>query len=199
METNTQKKSTLTKDTKDNSTPGVDFFEQLWKGSWTYIKTVVDIVREPVIILDKNLCVLAANESFYRTFQVEMTDTENTLVYKLGNGQWDIPDLRRLLEDILPKNSFFKGFKVTHNFPSIGRKVMILNARQIYYQGDAGANKIPPIILLAMEDVTELMDIAGSFTGHANKLEAKYAGRADTMETLIKKLQKDIDELKHMK
>lgn len=196
IQKNTEKKSTTN---KDDSTSGVDFFTKMWAGSWIYIKTVVDIVREPVIILDKNLCVLAANESFYRTFQVEMNDTENTLVYKLGNGQWDIPDLRRLLEDILPKNSFFKGFKVTHNFPSIGRKVMILNARQIYYHNDTGSAKVPPIILLAMEDVTEIMDIAESFAGQANELEVKYASRADTIETLLAKLQKDIDELKHMK
>ena len=68
----------------------------------------MDIVREPVLILDKNLQVLAANDPFYRTFQVEAKDTEKKIVYELGNGQWDIPDLRKLLEDILPKNTFFK-------------------------------------------------------------------------------------------
>lgn len=99
-----------------------DFFGRLWEESWIYIKTVVDVVREPVLILDKNLCVLAANETFYKTFQVNKKETENTLVYKLGNGQWDIPELKSLLEDILPGNTFFNGFEVTHSFPNIGKK-----------------------------------------------------------------------------
>ena len=89
---------------------GADFFGRLWEESWTYIKTVVDVVHEPVLILDKDLRVMAANESFYRTFQVEPKDTEHQIVYELGNGQWNIPSLKKLLEDILPKNSFFKGF-----------------------------------------------------------------------------------------
>lgn len=194
----TQSKNPLPQNNKTTS-KGIDFFTQMWEGSWIYIKTIVDVVREPVIILDKNLCVLAANESFYRTFQVELKDTEDTLVYKLGNGQWDIPELRRLLEDILPKNTFFNSFKVTHNFPSIGRKVMILNGRQIHYKNDAGQTDIPPIILLAMEDITELIDIADSFAGHASELEAAFEKRVDGFEKNLAKLQTEIHELKYMK
>src|SRR3989344_7065813 len=104
---------------------GTDFVKYFWEESWTYIKTVVDIVRQPILILDKDFRVMAANESFYRTFQVELKDTEGKIVYGLGNGQWNIPALRKLLEDILPKNTFFKGFEATHNFPFIGRKVML--------------------------------------------------------------------------
>lgn len=185
---------------KESAAPdGVDFFTQMWEGSWTYIKTVVDVVHEPVIILDNNLCVLAANDSFYRTFQVEMKETENNLVYKLGNGQWDIPDLRRLLEDILPKNTFFKGFKVIHTFPSIGRKVMILNARQIHYHGDSGGTKIPPIILLAMEDVTEMMDIAEAIAGQASELETAFSKRSDYFEKQLAALEKEVAKLKGAK
>ncbi len=175
---------------------GADYFEQLWEESWTYIKTVVDVVREPVVILDKNLCVLAANDPFYSTFQVDQKETENTLVYKLGNGQWDIPDLRRLLEDILPKNTFFKGFKVMHEFPAIGRKIMILNARQIHYRGDSSSEKVPPIILLAMEDVTEMMDVAESFAGHIEQVEKKFFERVDGFETQLKTLQAELAQLK---
>ncbi|MFA7715221.1 MAG: PAS domain-containing protein, partial [Candidatus Paceibacterota bacterium] len=87
---------------------GADFVERFWEKSWTYIKTVVDVVREPVLILDKDLRVMAANEAFYRIFQVESKDTEKKIVYELGNGQWNIPSLKKLLEDILPKNTFFK-------------------------------------------------------------------------------------------
>src|SRR5689334_3748764 len=89
----------------------VDFFNNLWDESWTYIKTVVDIVREPVLILDKDLHVMVANDSFYRIFQVEAKDTQHKLVYDLGDGQWNIPALRKLLDEILPKNTFFKGFE----------------------------------------------------------------------------------------
>ncbi len=175
---------------------GVDFFAQMWQDSWTYIKTVVNVVHEPVLILDKNLYVLAANESFYRMFQVEMNETENTLVYKLGNGQWDIPDLRRLLEDILPKNTFFKGFKVTHDFPSIGRKIMILNARQIHYRGDKNSIACPPIIMLAMEDVTEMMEVAESFADHISSVETKLSEQSTSTQAIIKQLQIDVAELK---
>src|SRR3989339_107369 len=145
---------------KDLKPMGEDFFERLWEESWTYIKTVVDVVREPVLILDHDLKVMAANESFYRMFQVEVKDTENKIVYELGNGQWNIPALKKLLEDILPQNTFFKGFEVSHDFPVIGHKIMILNARQIRSKEENAKKMLPPIILLAMEDVTDMMIVA---------------------------------------
>ena len=169
-----------------------DFFKALWQESWVYIKTVVDIVREPVLILDKDFRVLAANEPFYNTFQAEPYGTEGKIVYELGNGQWDIPDLRKLLEDILPKRTFFKGFEVAHDFPAIGRKIMILNARQIHFKEEADS----PIILLAMEDVTEMMAIAETFAGHAGRLESKLEEKTQELETHIEKLEKEINELK---
>ena len=172
-----------------------DFFKHLWNESWTYIKTVVDVVREPVLILDKNFRVMAANDSFYRTFSVESKDTEGKMVYDLGNGQWNIPALRKLLEDILPKNTFFKGFEVSHEFPSIGRKVMILNARQIHFNNDKTSELIPPIILLAIEDVTEIMVVAETLAGHANQLEEKLMGRIQKLEMYVKKLEKEVNEL----
>jgi chemotaxis protein methyltransferase CheR len=172
-----------------------DFVSRFWEESWTYIKTVVDVVREPVLILNKDLRVLAANESFYRTFQVDPKDTEKKIVYELGNGQWDIPALRKLLDDILPKHTFFNGFEVTHEFQTIGRKVMMLNARRIYTE-HAATGILPPIILLAMEDVTEMMAIAETLAIHANQLEAKLVERTQKLETHIGKLQKEIEELK---
>lgn len=167
-----------------------NFFEGLWEESWTYIRTVVDIVREPVLILDKDLHVMVANESFYRTFQVEAQDTEKKLVYDLGDGQWNIPALRKLLDDILPKNTFFKGFEVIHEFPAIGRKVMLLNARQIH------SKQLPPIILLAMEDVTEMMAVAETLANHANAAEMRCAEKTQKLELLIGKLEEEINELK---
>lgn len=169
---------------------------RLWDESWTYVKTVVDVVREPLLILDKDLRVMTANESFYRTFQVEADDTEHRVVYELGNGQWNIPALKKHLEDILSRNSFFKGFEVTHEFPFIGRKIMILNARRIHFSEDAASESFPPVILLAMEDVTDMMVIAQTLAGHANHLEAKLAERSQKLEAHIGVLEKEIKELK---
>ncbi len=175
---------------------GASFFERLSAEGWTYIKTVVDVVREPVLILNKDLCVMAANESFYKMFQVEEKDTTHTHVYELGNGQWNIPSLRDLLEDILPKNTFLKGFEVAHEFPSIGRKVMILNARQIHFQEESASKIFPPIILLAIEDVTEMMKIAETMAKHSNQLEIKLAERTQNLEIHIGELVKEINKLK---
>lgn len=174
----------------------VDFFERLWEKSWTYIKTVVDVVREPVLILDEKFCVLAANEPFYRMFQVEQKDTENRLVYELGNGQWDIPALRKLLENILPKNTFFKGFEVTHDFPLIGRKVMILNARQIHFREDIVSGPAPHIIMLAMEDITEMMDVAEMLARHTTEFQATIVERTGKLEMHIQELEDEIRDLK---
>ncbi|MEK7479748.1 MAG: hypothetical protein AAB665_00500 [Patescibacteria group bacterium] len=174
---------------------GADFFERLWDESWTYIKTVVDVVREPILILDKDLRVMVANESFYRAFQVEAKDTEGTVVYELGNGQWNIPALRKLLEDILPKNTFFKGFEVSHEFPFIGRKVMILNARQIHKENTASV-LFPPIILLAMEDITDMMAVAETLAEHAKQFEAKLTERTEKLGDHIEKLEREINALK---
>ena len=181
---------TLNKQEKNRS----DFAEIMWAESWTYIKTVVDTVREPFLVLDENLCVMAANESFYRTFQVEENDTKQKLVYELGNGQWDIPQLKKLLENILPKNTFFKGFEVSHDFPLIGKKVMILNARRIYRDEPGGSN-FPPIILLAMEDVTEMVGVAEMLANHARKFELEIADRTLKLEVHIKELERQISKL----
>ena len=109
-----------------------------------------DSIREPLVVLDSNLKVLKANLSFYRTFKVKPEETDGISIYDLGNRQWDIPKLRELLEDILPQNSIFNDFEVEHNFLTIGKKIMHLNARRIY----SGAKKTE-LILLAIEDVTE--------------------------------------------
>ena len=139
---------------------------------------------------------MAANDSFYRLFQTELKDTEGKVVYELGNGQWNIPPLKKLLEDILPRNTFFKGFEVAHEFPYIGRKVMILNARQIHPKEETPANLFPPIILLAMEDVTDMMLVAETLASHANQFEAKLADRTQKLEAQLLKLGEEITDLK---
>lgn len=186
--------------TQTNQEPiNSDFFERLWERSWSYIKTVVDVVREPVLVLDKDFKVLVANEPFYRTFHVEPEDTESRVVYELGDGQWNIPALKKLLEDILPKNTFFKGFEVIHDFPFIGHKVMVLNARQIHFSPEDGSTskKFPPIILLAIEDITDMMVIAETLVGHTKQLEEKFSERTLKLEEYVKKLEKEVHGLKN--
>jgi len=175
---------------------GPDFFERLWEESWTYIKTVVDVVREPVLILDKDLRIIAANEPFYETFKVTQKDTNKKIVYEIGNGQWNIPTLKKLLEDILLKDTFFKGFEVIHTFPSIGRKIMILNARQIHFKEDTTSELFPPIIMLAMEDVTAMMSTAEKLASHVKDFETTLTERTLNFESVIGTLQKEIISLK---
>jgi len=111
---------------------------------------VLGSVREPLVVLDSDLKVLKANHPFYETFKVRPEGTEGRVIYDLGNRQWDIPKLRELLEDILPRNTAFNDFEVEHDFETIGRKIMHLNARRIYRD-----SKQTRMILLAIEDVTE--------------------------------------------
>jgi two-component system CheB/CheR fusion protein len=111
---------------------------------------IVETVRQPVLVLDAGLKVMSANRSFYQTFNVRPEQTEGRRIYELGNRQWDIPELRRLLETILPRQTSLADFEVEHEFPYIGRRAMLLSARQIL---DA-ENKATQMILLAMEDVT---------------------------------------------
>ncbi len=172
-----------------------EFIKKVWEESWTYIRTVVDIMHEPILILDKELRVMAANDCFYQRFMVEPKDTEGKIVYDLGNGQWDIPALRKLLEDILPKHIHFKGFEVEHNFPNIGHKVMILNARQIYFTEDASTKIFPPTIILAMEDVTDMMAVAESLADRTRQFETKVTERTTRLESQIHELTKALAAL----
>src|SRR5213082_1539137 len=114
----------------------------------TYAQNIVDTVREPLLILDATLRVRSGNRAFYQTFKVSPEETEDRLIYELGNGQWDIPELRTLLEDIVPKSSVFNDFELEHTFPVIGRRVMLLNARKLQ------AGRHGELLVLAMEDVT---------------------------------------------
>ena len=112
-------------------------------------ESIVATVSEPLVVLDGGFRVLQANPSFYRTFAVSATGTVGVNLYKLGHGQWDIPALRRLLEQVLPQSSCFEDFEVEHDFPHVGRRVMLLNGRQLLR-----AEGRTPLILLAIRDVT---------------------------------------------
>jgi PAS domain S-box-containing protein len=115
-----------------------------------YAESIVETVREPLLVLDADLKIVSANLNFYRTFKVTPDETIGSFIYDLGNKQWNIPKLRELLEEVLPEKQVFDNFEVTHTFQDIGHKVMLLNARQIYRK-DIGTK----MILLAIEDITE--------------------------------------------
>jgi two-component system CheB/CheR fusion protein len=112
-------------------------------------EAIVDTVREPLIVLNKELRVVSASRTFYRNFKVTPEETVGRQIYELGNRQWDIPTLRKLLEQILPHDQSFDDFAVEHNFPVIGHHKMLLNARRIV---DSTGNT--QMILLAMEAVS---------------------------------------------
>jgi len=121
----------------------------------TFADDIIGTLREPFVVLDAELRVKKANRSFYDSFHVSKEETENRLVYDLGNGQWDIPGLRKLLDDVLARNQSVHDFEVEHSFPILGRKTMLLNARP--FPPDS---KHPELILLAVEDVTVLRERA---------------------------------------
>jgi PAS domain-containing protein len=109
-------------------------------------QAIVDTVREPVLVFDKDLRVIAASRSFYSVFKVSPSDTQGRLLYELGDGQWDIPKLRVLLEKLIPEHGLMEGYEVDHEFPGLGH---CLNARQVFYEGGADTT-----ILLGIEDIT---------------------------------------------
>jgi PAS domain S-box-containing protein len=128
---------------------------------------IIETVREPLLVLDSDLRVLKANRSFYDSFKVTPEETIGKLIYDLGNRQWDIPKLRTLLEEILPKDNKFDDYEVEHVFSSIGHKIMLLNARRIS-QEETGSQ----MILLAIEDITEQMRLQRELAERTRDAEA---------------------------
>jgi len=113
-------------------------------------QAIVDTIRGPLLVLDKDLRVVAASRSFYLSFRVERQNVQGLPIYALGDGQWNIPELRLLLEKILPRATVMEGYEVEHDFVGLGRRKMLLNARTVFYEDNTRS-----LILLAIEDVTE--------------------------------------------
>ncbi len=120
-----------------------------------YADDIIATLREPFLVLDGDLRVKTANRSFYDTFQVSQDETEHRFVHELGDGQWNIPSLRKLLDEVFSLNHSVHDFEVQHTFPGLGRKAMLLNARPFPPDSDH-----PELILLAMEDVSALRERA---------------------------------------
>ncbi len=120
------------------------------KDGITLAQAVVDTVRDPLVVLDHDLRVVAASRSFYKTFRLAREDVRGHLLYEIDGGQWDIPELRELLETISNGQAAVEGYEVDREFPAIGRRVMLLNARKVFYEQGAHST-----VLLAFEDVTD--------------------------------------------
>jgi chemotaxis protein methyltransferase CheR len=118
--------------------------------AWILAHAIVDTVREPLIVLDQDLRVVAASQSFYARFKVDPEVTLGKPLYELGDGQWDIPRLRVLMGKIIPEKGTMEDYEVEHDFPGLGLRTMLLNARKVFYKTGAHTT-----ILLGIEDVTE--------------------------------------------
>jgi len=142
---------------------------------------IVNTIAEPFLVLDSDLVVLAASRSFYETFKVDPDQTQNCLLYALGNGQWDIPALRLLLETIIPDQVAMDDFEVEHDFPELGQRIMLLNARQVVYEHSDIIT-----ILLAFRDVTA-----------ARGIEREKDELLRRSEELLLQNQLLLDEMRH--
>lgn len=145
-----------------------------------YMQTLVEVAREAFLILDAKLRVISVNPIFYQAFKVTPQETENKLIYELGNGQWDIPELKSLLEKILPEKKVVRNYEVTHVFEAIGEKTMLLNASQI---------DSVQLIILAIEDISDRKKLEQKITEYTKELEAKVDERTKELKERVRELE----------
>ncbi|MDD5236819.1 MAG: PAS domain-containing protein [Candidatus Omnitrophica bacterium] len=163
--------------------------EQGIEDALEYAKHIINAVHIPLIILDESLKVVLISQSFCQVFKVRPEDTEGRFIYELGNRQWDIPKLRELLEDILPKTTSFDNFEVTHDFPDIGKRIMLVNARRIYLETNR-----TKLILLAIEDITEPKNILDALYEKIKQLEQSLK-MEEGKGHMIVELKRKVEEL----
>jgi PAS domain-containing protein len=145
-----------------------------------YMQTLVDVAREAFLILDSKLRVVEANPTFYASFRVTSEETIGKLLYELGNGQWNITELKKLLEEILPEKKEVRNYEVMHTFEDIGVKTIQLNAKQI---------DSVQLIILAMEDVSVRIDLEGKLAEYTKQLEVKVIERTRELEARVQDLE----------
>lgn len=145
-----------------------------------YMTTLIDVARESFLILDSDMRVVSANPTFYSVFRILQKETENKLLYELGNGQWNILELRELLEKILPNQKTVKNYEVKHFFEKIGEKIMLLNARQI---------DSVELIVLAIEDITDNKILENKLANYTRDFKIKIAERTKELAGRIKELE----------
>jgi PAS domain S-box-containing protein len=156
--------------------------------SHEFSESIIDTIREPLIVLDQDLRVVSASRAFYEFFKVQPEETVGQLIYELGNKQWDIPKLRQLLEEILPQKATFDDYEVEHDFLSIGKHTMLLNARRI---------PRPPektkVILLAIEDITEHKRLENLLTESEERYRRAFETSLDGLLLLDKQTGNIVD------
>jgi PAS domain S-box-containing protein len=150
--------------------------------SLEYAESIINTIHEPLIVLNQDLRVVTASRSFYEFFKVNPKETLGQLIYDLGNKQWDIFKLRELLENILPQKTTFDNYEVEHEFATIGRRVMLLNARQI--ERASGKERM---ILLAIEDITERKRLENILTDSEELYKGVFKTASDGIVLLEKR------------
>ncbi len=165
-----------------------------------YGNNIIATLREPFLVLDKNLRVISTNQAFYATFEVAEKDTIGQLFPDLGDGQWNIPKMLKLLKDIIPDKKVVKDYEVEHKFEQIGQRVMILNARQLSVSKQlvaiigAGVRKKKEeeeLILLAIEDITERKRLEGELKESEERFRRVFETSEDGL-LLVHKTEADI-------
>ena len=164
--------------------------ERLITAAHEHATAIIRTVPNPLVVLNSQLRLQSANESFYRTFHLTAAETKDRSIFELGHGSWNIPRLRHLLEDILPRKNFFNDFEVTHDFKKIGRRTLLLNARILVEP--SGKSKE---ILLGLHDITErkhteeaLVEARGKLVEHSLELEGTVTKRTRQLTVSNKQL-----------
>lgn len=159
--------------------------EQAVQKEREYAEIIVETVHEALVVLDAELRVISTNRFFYQTFKIKPKEVEGKYLYDLGHREWDIPKLRELLEQILPENTAVDNFEVEHEFPSIGRRVMLLNARSIYRE----MNKTQ-MILLTIEDITKRKQAEEALRRLKEELEIEVGEKTKELQVRISELER---------
>ncbi len=160
---------------------------ELLNESYQYSDAILANIHEPLLVLDKDLRVVSASKSFYKKFNLKPEETEGILLYDVGNREWDIPILRQLLDDILPKNSGFYDFEVIHTFPRLGEKILLLNAHRIVQKVHQ-----EQLILLAISDITESRKKA---VQHITKEKDLLSHQNQLLEIAVEKRTKELKKV----
>lgn len=155
-----------------------------------YADAIVETVREALVVLDSDLHIVRANGSFYSTFRLSPKDTENRRIYDVAQGSWNIPELRRLLEEVLPKNKSFENFRLSHVFPDIGRRILLLNARRL----QPWADETSGLILLTMLDRTELESATEALQTNEQRLRELAAGLLTAQEDERSRIARELHD-----
>lgn len=144
-----------------------------------FAEALIDSIHESLLVLNTDLRVQTVNQTFYRVFRMSEAETKDRLIYELGDGQWDIPELRQLLEEILPQNKTVEDYEVIHDFEQLGVRTMLLNARRLDHQ---------QLILLAIEDVSEWRQAKEDLRALNKTLEGRIQQRTREVQGLASEL-----------